>query len=205
MRLPELTAVAAASPPMKPEDGNKSWLRNVVIYLKSSPCTKSTDPVIVISGMIFRYPGHCCLAKPRKESARLVRKIFRSLFRQYGDHQGKRFVSSSHCQWIILFRKFLHATCLTLVALIKWQGSRLVEDESLHWDITESTHVHLATGLISRYWTDKWKRRNMTAMIMMMTMTTEGTSVKCYVVGSLYKLWVRGRGRYPSHTKDFEF
>ena len=131
---------------------------------------------------------------------------FQFYFRQHGDHQGKSFVSSSHCHLIILFRKFLHATRLMLVALIKRQGSRLVDDESLHWDVTESTHAHLAPGLISRYWKDKWKRRNTMAMIMMMmTMTTEGTSLKCYVVGSLYKLRARGRGRYRSHTKGFEF
>ena len=49
---------------------------------------------------------------------------------------------------------------MPLVALIKWQGSRPVEDESLHWDVTESTHVHLATELISRYWTQMKKTKH---------------------------------------------
>ena len=125
-----------------------------MIYLKSNPWTRPTDPVIVISGMIFGYPGLCCLAKSMKESARLDEKNISQFIPTIWWSSGETF-----CIFLPLSMNYFISKIpprhMPLVALIKWQDSRLVEDESLHWDVTESTHIHLATGLIPKCWTNK--------------------------------------------------
>jgi hypothetical protein len=148
-RSPELTAVTAASPPRHAKTETNPDSGTFWSILKISPWAKPTDPVIVTSCMIFGYPAKA------NEGNRTFRwkqyfAEFQFYFRQY-DHQERCSVSSSHCHWNILFRKFLHAICLTLVALIQCQCLCLVEDEVLHWDVTASTHVLCTSSIGSDF------------------------------------------------------